>query len=90
MLAGITRVRNPAWWDLDVSSKAYTQMKAALHRGTFADLNIITTSLQNDLLGCGAVPALSPTPQALSPEEPARLWSYVGRELQARGYVLNP
>ena len=32
--------------------QALADMKAAKHQGTYADLNIWTTMLQNDVLGC--------------------------------------
>ena len=32
-------------------------MKAALRRGTYADLNIYSTLMQNNVLGCAANPA---------------------------------
>lgn len=54
VLAGVARIRNPAWWDVAVPSTLYRQMITSVRQGTFADLNLITTSLQNDLLGCVA------------------------------------
>ena len=42
------------WWNLDPSSPALQEMKAALRVGTYADLNVFTTLLQNNVLGCAA------------------------------------
>ena len=52
-------------------SPALDEMKAAKYTGTFADLNIYTTMMQNNLLGCD--------PQAYSscPVTRARLWHCV-------------
>lgn len=58
VLANVTRIREPAWWNFVAPGQLYSQMVAAVHQGTYADLNIITTAMQDDqgheLLGCGA------------------------------------
>ena len=60
VLANVMRIREPAWWNFVAPSQLYSDMVAAVHQGTYADLNIITTALNNDILGCAASTARAP------------------------------
>ena len=40
------------WWNIPIPSTALNDMKAAKYRGTYADLNIYTTMMQDNVLGC--------------------------------------
>lgn len=53
---------NAAWAAADMSSTAEKEMKTALHRGSYADLNIyLTSDLPNGLLGFCYFPANNAT-----------------------------
>jgi hypothetical protein len=41
------------WWNIPIPSTAMNDMKAAKYTGNYADLNIYTTMMQDNLLGCG-------------------------------------
>ena len=41
------------WWNLETRSKPMFDMKRALRVGSYADLNIITTVMQDYVVGCG-------------------------------------
>ena len=54
VLAKVRRTKNSTWWNVEVNTDLYWEMVTALHRGTFADLNIITTKMltnQQEVLG---------------------------------------
>lgn len=38
-----------------MDSNAYSDYKASAHKGTYADLNIMTTTLENGVLGYGFI-----------------------------------
>ena len=40
------------WWNIPIPSQPMNDMKAAKYSGNYADLNIYTTMMQNNLLGC--------------------------------------
>ena len=50
-LASVTRVNQPQYWNIDANSDALAAFKAANYQGTYQDLNIFTTMLQNSVLG---------------------------------------
>ena len=51
VLANVTRVNQPQFWNIDPSSDALGGFKAANYQGTYQDINIFTTMLQNSVLG---------------------------------------
>ena len=53
------------WWNVALNGAEIDDMKAALRKGTYADLNIYSTLMQGNVLGCArtAGPAFSPPPQ---------------------------
>lgn len=51
-LVSTTRIKQAAWWNLDSSSAQYVQLVRSVRKGTFADLNIVTTALQGGVIGC--------------------------------------
>lgn len=59
VLAGnVTRIRNPDLWNVDVGTSA--KFRAAItpvHQGTYADLNLVTTGMLDNILGCVAARA---------------------------------
>jgi hypothetical protein len=55
-LAGVDRTANDAWFDMQPNSQAEADAKAALRRGSYADLNIYTAGLGGGLLGYATFP----------------------------------
>ena len=57
VLAGTTRFNSPTAWNADPNGQAMIDMKNVYRTAgsTYADLNIYTTTLQDDLLGCAPV-----------------------------------
>ena len=51
-IVSTTRIKQAAWWNLDSSSAQYVQLVRSVRKGTFADLNIVTTALQGGVIGC--------------------------------------
>ncbi len=51
MLANITRVSQPQYWNIDPNSDALGAFKTQNYQGNYADLNFMTTMLQNSVLG---------------------------------------
>ena len=49
------------WWNIGAPSAELDDMKAAKYTGTYADLNIYITMMQDNLLGC-ARPSYLPCP----------------------------
>ena len=56
LLARTTRVNQPQFWNIDPNGDGLGQFKTQNYQGTYADLNIFTTMLQNSVLGCGHGP----------------------------------
>ena len=52
----------PQWWNIAAPSPELDEMKTAKYTGTFADLNIYITMMQDNLLGCARPVALPPLP----------------------------
>jgi hypothetical protein len=65
-LVSVDRTANNTWYNLADGSTAERQMKAALHKGSYDDLNIYTANLANDLLGWATFPSSSVTSTTLS------------------------
>ena len=58
------------WWNIAIPSPELDEMKAAKYTGTYADLNVYVTMMQNNLLGCAAgrcpcLPAVPAVPASL-------------------------
>ena len=51
MLASVTRVNQPQFWNIDPNSDDLANFKATNYQGTYQDLNLFTTMLQNSVLG---------------------------------------
>ena len=53
LVAAITRVNQPQFWNIDPNSDDLANFKTQNYKGTYADFNLFTTMLQNSVLGCG-------------------------------------
>jgi hypothetical protein len=56
VLAGITRTTNSAWYTMTPGSAEESAAKTALHQGTYADLNLYTANIGQNLLGWATFP----------------------------------
>ena len=75
--AVVTRHGRPAEWlpgprNINSASQAANNFKTAMHQGTFADLNLFVTMLQDGVLGCVQRPPSQPRMPAgpLAQEQP--------------------
>ena len=57
----------PQWWNIAAPSPELDEMKTAKYTGTFADLNIYITMMQDNLLGCASPSRSSPPAAADGP-----------------------
>ena len=55
LVAGITRVNQPQFWNIDPNSDDLANFKMQNYKGTYADFNLFTTMLQNSVLGCAQI-----------------------------------
>jgi hypothetical protein len=55
-LAGVTRVKNSAWFTGGINSHANAAMKRALRKGSYSDLNVYTTAQTDSTLGWATMP----------------------------------
>ena len=79
VLAGVKRMRNVGYWNLVAARVPLTPLMNEVRQGAFADLNLVTTALLNNVIGCAsceqrAITCTTPCPRTAVAGWTGRTW----------------